>query len=218
MWDAMVKQSAPSGRKESETIELDIDEHGSLVTLEPGSWFVCFVPGLEKQWWHRFVHERHQHVFALRPEPGGRWTVFEPWWRRLLTATIDETQVRKFLIWGARGDVLLVREAVPGVGHQVRGWMNCAVLSSFLLGRRYWVVTPHGLYQRLVREPNVCRVDVSVLLESDLAKMATEERRVISACEACTPDAPRPPGAVKPFCMHCGRDLEVAAREGTTDM
>lgn len=202
------------GRTGPESVELVLDSYGSVVSLEPGSWFVCFVPGLERQWWHWFVHQKHQHVFALRPEPGGRWTVFEPWWRRLLTATVNEIQVRKFLAWGSRGDVLLVREAVPGAGHQVRGWMNCAVLSSFLLGRNYWVVTPHGLYQRLVREPNVCRVDVSALLEGDLAGTATEESRVIAACEACTPDAPRPPGAIKPFCMHCGRDLDVAARKG----
>lgn len=210
--------SNPRGLTRPESVELELDSYGSVVSLEAGSWFVCFVPGLERQWWHRFIHQRHQHVFALRPEPGGRWTVFEPWWRRLLTANIDEVQVRKFLAWGARGDVLLVQETIPGVGHQLRGWMNCAVLSSFLLGRRYWIFTPHGLYRRLVREPNVCRVDVSALLEGDLAGLAVEDSRVVSACEACTAGAPRPPGAAKPFCMHCGRDLEVAAGKGTTDM
>jgi hypothetical protein len=32
-----------------ETIEFKIDQHGSPVTVEAGSRFVCFVPGLEKQ-------------------------------------------------------------------------------------------------------------------------------------------------------------------------
>jgi hypothetical protein len=190
-----------------ETVELEIDENGAPVTLEPGSWFVCFVPGLERQWWHRFVHERHKHVFALRPEPDGDWTLFEPWWTRMLAATINAHQARKFLRWGSHGDVLLVREAVPGRGSQLRGWMNCAALASYLLGRPYWVWTPHGLYRRLLREPGVCPVDVSVLLKSDLSRFEPEGSRIVGACSHCTPDAPRPPGAVKPFCMSCGRDL-----------
>lgn len=117
-------------------------------------------------------------------------------------------QARKFLVWGSRGDVLLVREAVPGHGSQLRGWMNCAALSSYLLGRRYWVWTPHGLYKRLLKEPNVCHVDVSILLEQDLDHLASPDSRVIAACPHCMPDAPRQPGAAKPFCMKCGRDFE----------
>jgi hypothetical protein len=109
------------------------------------------VPGIEKQWWHPFVHKIHKHVFALRPEPGGEWTVFEPWWTRLVTATISSEQARKFLRWGAEGDVLLVRDSIPGDSSQVRGWMNCAALTVHLLGRPYWVWTPHQLYRRLLR-------------------------------------------------------------------
>ena len=190
-----------------ETIALEIDKDGSPVTLEPGSWFVCFVPGLQKQWWHRFVNKRHKHVFAMRPARPGEWTLFEPWWHRLLTATITSEQARKFLVWGARGDVLLVREAIPGRGSQVRGWMTCAALSSYLLGRPYWVWTPHGLYKLLLREPHVCQVDVSVLLKRDLAALAAPGSRVVAACSHCSPGAPRQPGALKPFCMKCGHDL-----------
>ncbi|ALP53747.1 hypothetical protein Tel_11705 [Candidatus Tenderia electrophaga] len=113
--------------RDLETIELEIDQDGSPVTLEVGSWFVCFVPGLQKQWWHTFVNKRHKHVFAMRPAGRGEWTLFELWWHRLLTAAITSEQARKFLLWGARGDVLLVREAIlyemrPGSRHGgVRG-------------------------------------------------------------------------------------------------
>ena len=154
------------------TIALDVDEHGSPVTLEAASWFVCFVPGLRKQWWHRFVHEKHKHVFAMRPEPNGSWTIFEPWWQRLFTATITVEQARNFLAWAAAGDVLLVREEVPGNGSQIRGWMNCAVLVSFLLGRGYWAWTPHRFYRRLARERRVRAVDVSLLLSLDADALA----------------------------------------------
>ncbi|WP_197427288.1 hypothetical protein [Bradyrhizobium retamae] len=41
-----------------------IDENGSLVTVDPADWIVCFVPGLRRQWWHRFVHHRHKHVLC----------------------------------------------------------------------------------------------------------------------------------------------------------
>jgi hypothetical protein len=193
--------------RDLETVPLDLDQDGALVTLEAGSWFVCFVPGLNKQWWHRFVNERHKHVFAMRPEGRGEWTLFEPWWHRLLTATITSEQARKFLLWGARGDVLLVREAIPGRGSQVRGWMTCATLASYLLGRSYWVWTPHGLYKLLLREPNVCRVDVSELLAHDTDELV-QGSRVVAACDECEPGArKRRPGAAKPFCMKCCRDL-----------
>jgi hypothetical protein len=158
------------------------------------------------------VSERHKHVFAMRPAEDGEWTLFEPWWHRLLSATITAEQARKFLLWGGRGDVLLVREDIPGAGGQVRGWMNCAALTSYLLGRRYWVWTPHALFRRLVQEPHVCRVDVSALLGRDLSDIATPGSRVVRPCSACWPDAPSQPGAPKPFCMECGRDL-VPARD-----
>lgn len=201
------EQDADTRGRNLKTVELEIDQDGSPVTLEAGSWFVCFVPGLKKQWWQPFAHKVHKHVFAMRPAGPGGWTLFEPWRHRLLTATITPEQGRKVLLWGARGDVLLVREAIPGRGSQVRGWMNCAALVSFLLGRSYWVWTPHGLYKRLLREPNVCRVDVSVLLTLNDANLASGSR-VIAACEECAPGAQkRRPGVPKPFCMCCGRDL-----------
>lgn len=208
MTNSESSQHSGSEPRDLKTIQLELDDDGAPVTLEPGSWFVCFVPGLKKQWWHPLVHERHKHVFAMRPEADGRWTLFEPWWHRLLTATITSVQARKFLLWGARGDVLLVREAIPGRGSQVRGWMTCAALASYLLGRPYWVWTPHGLYNLLLREPNVCRVDVSKLLALDIANL-TQGSRVITACDECMPGHRKHhPGTQKPFCMNCGRDLQ----------
>ena len=197
-----------------ETIELEVDENGSPVRLEPAAWFICLVPGLKKQWWHPIVSERHKHVFAMKPAGPGQWTLIEPWWHRLLTTTITSEQARKFLLWAAHGDVLHVREAVPGRGSQVRGWMTCAALASYLLGRPYWVWTPHGLYKRLLREPNVCRVDVSKLGKLDAPELA-KASEVVMGCDECAPGAPkRRPGAPKPFCMSCGRDLGRAAASG----
>jgi len=206
MSELHVEQKADQGKSFPEVIELEVDQDGSPVTLEAGSWFVLFVPGLKKQWWQPFVHKVHKHVFAMRPAGPNEWTLFEPWWHRLLTATITSEQARKFLLWGARGDVLLVREFIPGRGSQLRGWMNCAALTSYLLGRPYWVWTPHGLYKLLLREPSVCRVDVSVLLALDAAEMV-KRSRVIQSCEECTPGAPKRSGVAKPFCMNCGRAL-----------
>lgn len=207
MSELPAEPSVDQRRRDLEVFELEVDQDGALVTLEAGSWFVCFVPGLQRQWWHPFVHRIHKHVFALRPAEPGRWTLFEPWWHRLLTATVTSEQAKKFLLWGAAGDVLLAREAIPGRGSQVRGWMNCAALASYLLGRSYRVWTPHGLYKRLLREPGVCRVDVSALLSLDEADLAAGPR-TIAACDDCRPGADkRRPGAPKPFCMGCGRDL-----------
>lgn len=185
-----MSEARDSMERELEVVKLELDQDGSPVSIEPRGWFVCIVPGLVKQWWHPFVHQRHKHVFAMRPAGPGQWTLFEPWWHRLLAATITSEQARKFLIWGARGDVLHVREAVPGRGSQVRGWMTCATLASYLLGRNYWVWTPHGLYKLLLREPGVCRVDVSALLRLDEAQLA-DASLVIAACEECTPGAPQ---------------------------
>jgi hypothetical protein len=192
----------------SPAFTLALDKYGSPVSLDAAGWYVCFVPALRKQWWHPLFNERHKHVFAIKPAALGQWTLFEPWWSRLLASTVTAEQARKFLIWGAQGDVLHVRESIPGSASQVRGWMTCAALASYLLGRRYWVWTPHGLYKLLLREPNVCRVDVSKLVQlsnADLAKASA----VIMDCEECRQGAPqRRPGAQKPFCMTCGRDLE----------
>jgi hypothetical protein len=43
-------QHADEEQRHPEVVTLQIDENGSPVTLEAGSWFVCFVPGLNKQW------------------------------------------------------------------------------------------------------------------------------------------------------------------------
>jgi hypothetical protein len=145
--------------------DLAIDEHNSPVTLEPADWLVLFVPGLQKQWWHPLVHERHKHCFVMRPASAGGYILVEPWWHRMMISTLTAAQARKFLAWGARGDLLLVRENIPGAGSQVRGWMTCAALTAYLLGRNYRVWTPHGLYRRLLREPGVCRVNPLHLLQ-----------------------------------------------------
>ena len=202
---------APELREEP----LQQNPDGSLVPLAPGSWFVCFVPAIDKQFWHRFVHKVHKHVFALRPERDGEWTVFEPWWTRLLVATIPMEAAAKFLRWGAEGDVLLVRETIPGHSSQLRGMMTCAALAAHMLGRTYFVWTPHQLYRRLIREPNVCRVVVSALLQTDLKYLAIENSRGIRCCDECDPGPhkckpdhhKRRQGAAKPFCMMCARDL-----------
>lgn len=168
------------GARPATVANLQINPDGSLVELEPADWFMCLVPGIDKQWWHPFVNKCHKHVFAMRPAENCKWTLFEPWWTRLLTATITGEQAKKFLRWGALGDVLLVREAIPDSGGQVRGWMTCAALATYLLGRPYWVWTPHALYRRLPREPNVCRVDVSELLSHDLSKLSAEGSRAVA--------------------------------------
>lgn len=88
----------------------------------------------------------------MKPEAGGNWTLFEPWWSRIMVSGISEAQAQRFLAWGARGDVLLVTELVPGKSSQIRGWMSCAALVAHLLGRPYWVWTAHQLYCKLSAE------------------------------------------------------------------
>lgn len=146
--------------------DLKIDEHGSPVALEPADWLVLFVPGLRRQWWHRFVHARHKHCFVMRPGAAGEYLLVEPWWTRMMISTLTAAQARKFLAWGAQGDVLVVRERIPGAGSQLRGWMTCAALTSYLLGRNYAVWTPHSLFRRLLSEPGVRRVNPVLLAES----------------------------------------------------
>lgn len=193
-------------QKEEKKLHLNPD--GSLVLLEPGSWFVCFVPPIEAEWWHPFFHRIHKHVFALRPERENEWTVFEPWWSRMVISTITTEQAKKFLEWGAYGDVLLVQEDVPGHSSQMRGMMTCAALAAHMLGRKYFVWTPHQLYLRLLCEPNVCRVDVSALLKNNLGTLVTAGCRKVQACSKCFPGGEHPrEGAAKPFCMKCGMDL-----------
>ena len=167
----------------------EADKDGSPATIEPGIWFVCFVPGITKQWWHPFVHKTHKHVFAMRPERDGKWTLFEPWWHRLLVASLDPEQARKFLLWAAAGDVVAVREHVPGSASQVRGWMTCAGQVSYLLGRPYCVWTPHRFYRLLTRELNVWRVDVLALLKLGAAEFAAATQAIIARLEPALPPA-----------------------------
>ncbi|MBJ2154602.1 TetR/AcrR family transcriptional regulator C-terminal domain-containing protein [Variovorax sp. IB41] len=150
----------------------EIDVNGSPLTIEPADWFVCFVPGLQRQWWHRFAHPKHKHVFALRMVDDDKWLLVEPWWTRLMVNVLTLDEAIKFLRWGAAGNILRVRENIPGRGTQVRGWANCTVLVSFLLGRSYWTWTPHGLYQRLAADPDATPVDLSQFLSHHFEELA----------------------------------------------
>lgn len=161
---------------------IGVDANGSPVTIEPATWLVCFVPGLRRQWWHRFADARHKHVFALRPLDDGTWLLMEPWWTRMMVNTLTLEQAIRFLRWGALGDVLKVRERIPGCGSQMRGWSNCSVLVSFMLGRSYWTWTPNGLFRKLAREPDVERVDVPQYLRRHVQAEARRHSRAALSC------------------------------------
>ena len=152
-------------------LAIEIDHHGSPVTKRPAEWFICFVPGLKKQWWHRFTHPKHKHVFALKMIENNQWVIVEPWWTRIMVTTLPLDEAVKFLRWGAAGSILKVTERIPGRGSQTRGWTNCAVLISFMLGRSYWTWTPHGLYQRLSSEDGVHPIELTEFLEEKLVSM-----------------------------------------------
>lgn len=77
----------------------------------------------------------------------------------------------KFLRWGATGDILRVREAVPGRASQMRGWSNCAVLMAFVLGRSSWTWTPHGFFRQLLREKSTRQESVEQLLVDQFTKV-----------------------------------------------
>lgn len=142
---------------------IPIDANGSPVTIEPSYWYVCFVPGLNRQWWHPFVHPLHKHVFVIRPDGDEQWLLIESWWNRILATNLTSRQAELFLRWAARGSILLVRERIPGRSSQLRGWMNCAALVAHHLGRRYWVWTPHQLYRVLRREKDTREVNIPQL-------------------------------------------------------
>lgn len=78
--------------------------------------------------------------------------------------------------------------------------MNCAALASHLLGRPYWVGSPHGLYTLLLREPHFCRVDVSALFEFNAAQRATGSPH-IPFCEKCRPGEPKAPRGDETFLL-----------------
>jgi hypothetical protein len=152
---------------------VDVDSNGSPVSVPAAEWLVCFVPGLSRRWWHRFTNAKHQHVFAMRMVSDGCWILVEPWWTRMLVGVLTPADAVKFLRWAATGDILQVREAVPGCGNQVRGWSNCAVLIAFLLGRSYWTWTPHGLFCRLVAERDARPIDLARWLANSVRVGAT---------------------------------------------
>lgn len=164
------KQAAPA--RVPDALAVEIDANGSPVTIDQASWFICFVPGLQKQWWHRFAHEQHRHVFAIRWVKDDTWLLVEPWWTRLMVNVLSFDEALKFLRWGATGHILEVAESIPGRGSQARGWSNCAVLASFLLGRAYWTWTPHGLYRRLLADPTVRPVELSEFLAKHCRQLA----------------------------------------------
>ena len=145
-------------------LKSSVDSNGTLVSLPAVDWLICFVPGLEQEWWHRFAHPKHQHVFAMRPLGGRLWLLVDSWKHRLSVASLDMLDALKFMRWASAGDVLRAKEHLPGRAWHTRGWSNCAVLTALLLGRRSWTWTPHGLYRRLVNEPGVSRVDMDALL------------------------------------------------------
>jgi hypothetical protein len=153
-------------------LAIEIDADGSPVSFPAADWFICFVPGLQKQWWHRFVSANYQHVFAMRMVDDSCWILIEPWWTRMLVNVLTLDEAVKFLRWGAAGHILQVREAIPGCGNQARGWSNCAVLTSFLLGRRYWTWTPRGLYRRLAAEQGARPIDFAQWLANHMREIA----------------------------------------------
>jgi hypothetical protein len=157
----MLISNASRADRGAQDASMAIDANGSPVTVDAATWLVCFVPGLHRQWWHPFADSRHKHVFALRPLDDGTWLLMEPWWTRMMVTVLTLDQAIKFLRWGGMGDVLKVRERIPGRGSQMRGWANCSVLVSYMLGRSYWTWTPNGLYRRLLDEPDVEPVIVS---------------------------------------------------------
>ena len=88
-----------------------------------------------------------------------------------MVTVLDLDEAVKFLRWGALGTILKVTERIPGNGSQARGWANCAVLTSLMLGRSYWTWTPHGLYRRLAAENGVKQIELTDFLEEKLASM-----------------------------------------------
>lgn len=116
-----------------------------------GRWLVGFVPPLDVKWWHRFIYRRHLHCFALRRERPNQWTLFDPQWTHAIVRTIDDAEAEKYMRRARRGDLLSVDPIAPT---RIDGLMNCARLCTHMLGRRYWVLTAHQLYRRLVAEPS----------------------------------------------------------------
>jgi len=123
-----------------------------LLNRPAAEWLVCFVPPKERQWWHRLLGSPLKHCFAIKREAPNAWTLFEPWWSRILIATLTDEEAEPFLNWGREGVILKVKEAIPGTSSQLRVWMSCAALIAHVLGRNYLVYTPAQLLRRLIRE------------------------------------------------------------------
>lgn len=193
----LIPRGTPDGRSHvpgvPDELAIEIDRDGSPVSTRPSDWFVCFVPGLQKQWWHRFTDPRHKHVFALKMVGDDHWVLFEPWWTRIMVTALTMDEALKFLRWGAVGSILKVEERIPGDGSQTRGWANCAVLISLMLGRSYWTWTPHGLYKKLSAEQGVEPVDLTDFLEKRLISLtqniAREGLGDLSALTTLSPEA-----------------------------
>jgi len=185
-----------------------VDQNGSLVSVPPAEWLICFVPGLQKQWWHPFVNAKHKHVFAMRQIDTANWIVVEPWWTRVMVTLLSLADAVKFLRWGACGDILRVREAIPGRGNQARGWSNCAVLCSFILGRASHTWTPHGLYRQLCREKDVKHENVEELIVEQFNCMVAK----VSA-DALRLDPEVIAAPLKTVLTHLGRNIVFAVMD-----
>lgn len=170
--------SAMGGRESfGRASSINVDQDGAPVTCPAVEWFVCFVPGLRKQWWHRFAHAKYKHVYAMRPLGNGEWLIVEPWWTRMMIRVISLDQAMRYLRWGAAGTIIRAAEHVPGGASQMRGWSNCSVLVAFLLGRGYRTWTPNGLRVRLGAEPGTTRVELPEFLAGYARQLGQEERR-----------------------------------------
>lgn len=165
------------GQYSAPALGINVDQDGAPISSPAVEWFVCFVPGLRKQWWHRFAHARYKHVYAMRPLGGGEWLIVEPWWTRMMIRVLTLDQAMRYLRWGAAGTIMCATEHVPGNASQMRGWANCSVLVAFLLGRGYRTWTPNGLRVRLAAEPGTSRVELPEFLAGYTRQLAQEEMR-----------------------------------------
>jgi hypothetical protein len=82
---------------------------------------------------------------------------------------------------------------------------NCAVLSSFVLGRASHTWTPHGLYRQLCREKDTKHENVEELLVDQINRMVGK----VSA-EALRLDPEVIAAPLETVLTHLGRDLVAA--------
>lgn len=153
-------------REKLRNFHLDVDRYGCVVPARAGSWLVCFVPRFGERWWYRWVPGVYKHCFALRYQ-GGQWVVFETWWTRIFVAAVTSAEATRYLLLAAKGEMVLVPEHIPGTGGQVRGWMTCAGMIAYMLGRPYWVWTPSGLCRKLKSEATAKPIDPIAILTDE---------------------------------------------------